>query len=77
MLNQKEILKYAVKGLELEIEKLDKDIKKAKKMIEQLENGEKVTKTKPELIAIITKKIDEKEKLEKEKFEIEWQLEAE
>lgn len=76
MLNQKEILKYAVKGLELEIDKLDKDIKKAKAMIEKLENGEKVAKTKPELIAIITKKIDEKEKLEKEKFEIEW-LEAE
>lgn len=75
MLNQKEILKYAVKGLELEIEKLEKDIKKAKKMVEQLENGEKVAKTKPELIAILTKKIDEKEKLEKEKFEIEWQIE--
>ncbi len=75
MLNQKEILKYAVKGLELEIEKLDKDIKKAKKMVAQLENGEKVTKTKPELIEILTKKIDEKEKLEKEKFEIEWQIE--
>lgn len=75
MLNQKEILKYAVKGLELEIDKLDKDIKKAKQMIEKLENGEKVAKTKPELIAILTKKIDEKEKLEKEKFEIEWQIE--
>lgn len=79
MLSQKEILQFAVKGLESEIEKLETSIKQGYKLISQIDNGEKVKTTKPrhEILAAVTEKADEKEKLEKEKFNLEWQLENE
>lgn len=79
MLNQKQILQYAVKGLAAEIEQLDKDIKQGYKFIEQIDNGEKVKtpKTKFEIQKIIAEKDEQMKKLEKEKFEIKWQIEVE
>lgn len=79
MLSQTEILKFAVKGLEAEIEKLETSIKQGYKLINQIDNGEKVKTAKPrhEILAAVTEKNEEKEKLEKEKFNIEWQLETE
>ncbi len=75
----KEILQYAVKGIAAEIEQLDKDVKQGYKYIEQIENGEKVKtpKTKFEILAIITEKKEKIAKLEKEKFDITWQIEVE
>ena len=76
MLDQKQILTFAVKGIELEIEKLEKAIKKGYKLIADDDNGKaKAPKPKHEILAIITKKDEEKQKLEKAKFEIEWKLE--
>ena len=77
MLNQKEILKFAVKGLESEIEKLEKEIKQGRKLLTQIDNGEKVNtkKARHEIFAAVTEKQEEKEKLEKEKFNLEWEIE--
>ena len=77
MLNQKQILEYAVKGLTVEIEKLEKEIKQGYKFIEQIDNGEKVKtpKTKFEILEIINKKDEQLKNLEKAKFELKWQIE--
>ena len=75
----KEIYKYALKGITVEIEQLEKDIKQGYKFIEQIDNGEKVKtpKTKFEIQKIIAEKDEQMKKLEKEKFEIKWQIEVE
>lgn len=79
MLNQKQILEYAVKGIKVEIEQLEKEIKQGYKFIQQIENGEKVKtpKTKFEIQEIIAKKDEQMKKLEKEKFALTWQIEVE
>lgn len=78
-MTDKKILAYALKGITVEIQQLEKEIKQGYKFIEQIENGEKVKtpKTKYEILEIISKKKNEMEILEKEKFEISWQLEVE
>ncbi len=78
-MTEKEILKYAVKGIAAEIEQLEKEIKQGYKFIEQIDNGEKVKtpKTKSEILEIITEKDAQMKKLEKEKFSISWQIEVE
>ncbi len=75
----KEILQYAVKGINAEIEQLEKDIKQGYKFIEQIDNGEKVKtpKSKYEILEIIAEKDEQMKKLEKEKFAISWQVEVE
>lgn len=79
MLNQKEILQYALKGIAVEIEELEKAIKQGYKFIEQIDKGEKVKtkKTKFEILDIITEKENQMKQLEKEKFNIKWQIEVE
>ena len=79
MLNQKEILQYALKGIAVEIEELEKAIKQGYKFIEQIDKGEKVKtkKTKFEILDIITEKENQMKKLEKEKFNIKWQIDVE
>lgn len=79
MLNQKEILKYAMVGLAKEIEELEKAIKQGYKYIEQIDKGEMVNtkKTKYEILDIITEKENQMKQLEKEKFNIKWQIEVE
>lgn len=79
MLNQKEILQYAMKGIAVEIEELEKAIKQGYKYIEQIDKGEMVNtkKTKYEILDIITEKDKQMKQLEKEKFNIKWQIEVE
>lgn len=76
MLNYTQILEYAVKGINAEIEQLEKDVKQGYKFIEQIENGEKVKtpKTKYEIYAICRKKKEQIEKLNKERFELSFEL---
>lgn len=78
-MTDKQIYKYALKGIAAEIEQLEKDIKQGYKFIKQIDNGEKVKtpKTKYEILDIITEKEAEMKKLEKEKFAISWQIEVE
>lgn len=76
MLNQKQILEYAVKGLMVDIQILEKEIKKGYEYIKQIDNGEKpkTPKTKYEIQEICKAKKAEMEQLEKEHFELRWQL---
>lgn len=76
MLNYTQILEYAVKGINAEIEQLEKEVKQGYKLIEQIENGEKVKtpKTKYEISAICRKKKEQIEKLDKERFELSFEL---
>ncbi len=78
-MTDKEVFKFALKGITVEIEQLEKDIKQGYKFIKQIDNGEKVKtpKTKYEILDIIQKKEEEMKDLEKKKFAIKWQLEVE
>lgn len=77
-MTEKEILQYAIKGITAEIEQLEKDIKQGYKYIEQIDKGEKVKtpKTKQEILEIIAVKDAEMKRLEKEKFNISWQVDV-
>lgn len=76
MLNQKQILEYAVKGLRSEIDKLEKDINIGKKYLSEYEKGgkPKTPKTPDEIKAIIQSKKAEIKKLDKERFDLEWKM---
>lgn len=70
------IIDYAIKGINADIEELEKDLKKSEKYIEQYYKGEKI-KTKLtiyEIKEICKKKQTEIEELEKSKNESKWKL---
>lgn len=79
MLNQKQILEYAVKGLSAEIEELEKQVKKGYDLVKKIDNGEKVnsSKTKFEILEICRVKKAEIERLDREKFDLSWQVNVE
>lgn len=79
MLNQKQILEYAVKGLSAEIEELEKQVKKGYDLVKKIDNGEKVNspKTKFEILEICRVKKAEIERLDREKFDLSWQVNVE
>lgn len=76
MLSYKQILEYAVKGITAEIENLEKDVKQGYKFIDQIDNGEipKIKKSKYEILDICQEKNNEIKKLEKECFELRWEI---
>lgn len=76
MLNQNQILEYAIKGLTVEIEELEKAVNKGYELVKQIENGEKVKtpKTKFEILEICRAKKAEIERLDKERFELSFEL---
>ena len=78
-MNEKELLKWAVKGLRAEIDKLEKDVNKGKRFLLEYERGEKpkTTKTPFEIKEIIKQKVTEIEKLDRMKFDLEWELNVE
>lgn len=76
MLEQKQILEYAVKGINKDIEELDKAARKGGQMIDAYYKGETL-KTKLsiyEIENIYREKKAEIEKLEQMKNELKWQL---
>ena len=77
MLNEK-VLEYAIKGINAEIAKLEKNIKQGQEYLKQYENGEKpkTNKTPYEIQAIIKAKKEEIENLLKDEADIKWQLAA-
>ena len=79
MLNQKQILEYAVKGLSAEIEELEKQVKKGYDLVKKIDNGEKVnsSKTKFEILEICRVKKAESARLDREKFDLSWQVNVE
>lgn len=74
-MEHKQIIKWAIKGLTVEIQDLEKTIKQGKQYLLQLERGEKVKtpKTAEEIKQIIEVKTAEIEKLEKLKFSLKWE----
>ena len=76
-MKHKEIYEWAVKGIRAEVEKLDNDIRKGLRIIEQYEKGEqpKTPKTPSEIWAIIQRKREEIEELDKKRIEIQFNME--
>lgn len=76
MLNQNQIIEYAIKGITADIEKLEKTVREGNALVTKIDNGEKVktTKTRYEIIEINKQKKAEIEKLVKERFELSWQI---
>ena len=79
MLNEKQILEYAVKGITAEIEKLEKTVREGNALVKKIDNGEKVkaTKTRFEIVEVIREKKAEIERLDKERFNLTWKLSVE
>lgn len=71
----KQITDWAIKGINKEIEDLEKSIKQGKQYLLQIERGEKVKtpKSAEEIKQIIEDKTAEIEKLEKLKFSLKWE----
>ena len=65
MLNEKQLLDFALKGVNAEIDEIEKKVNQGKKYLQQYENGEKpkTPKTAYEIKKIIKKKNAEIEKL--------------
>lgn len=76
MLDQKQILEYAVKGITAEISELEKAVRHGYDLVKKIENGEKVKtpKTEYEILDICRDKKANIEKLEQMKNELKWQL---
>ena len=75
-INFKELMEFACKGIEVEIEKREKTVRKGRQLIAQIENGESV-KTKmtvPEIKQVIRNKETEIEELNKKKNDYRWEL---
>lgn len=78
-MTEKQLYKFALAGIAVELEKLEKEIKQGKKLLAQIDNGEKVNtkKTKFEILDIVNKKKEQFEQLEKEKNAIAWHIDVE
>lgn len=76
MMNQKQILEYAIKGINGDIEKLDTQLRKGQKMIEQYYKGEQIKSKLPiyEIENTCKKLRTEIENLEKQKDDLKWAL---
>lgn len=79
MMNEKDLIKWAVKGIMAEIDGLEKTINQGKQLLLQYERGEKpkTTKTPYEIREIIGEKRAEIERLDKMRFDLTWELEVE
>lgn len=76
-MTHKEVYEWAVKGIRAEVEKLDNDIRKGLRLLEQYEKGEqpKTPKSASEIWAIIQRKREEIEELDKKRIELQFDME--
>ena len=76
MLNQFEIVEFAIKGVYADIEKLEQSIKKGKQLLKEFEeNGKsKTSKTPFEIHQVIQAKKAEIEELTEVESELKWKL---
>jgi hypothetical protein len=74
-MEKKELINWAIKGINAEIEELDASIRKGNEYLLKLYRGEpvKTKKSVTEIREIIREKKDEMEKLERAKFELKWE----
>lgn len=79
MMNEKDLIKWAVKGIAAEIDGLEKTINQGKQLLLQYERGQKpkTPKSPDEIRQIIQEKKAEIERLSKMKFDLTWELEVE
>ena len=75
-MREQEILNYAIKGINQEIEKHDKSLRQGQKFIEQYYKGEPIKTKLPiyEIENICKKKVEEIENLENKRNELKWIL---
>jgi chromosome segregation ATPase len=78
-MNEKDLYKWAIVGLRAEIDKLEKDINRGKRLLSEYERGQqpKTTKSAQEIKEVIAEKRAEIERLDKERFNLSWKLEVE
>lgn len=76
-MTHKEVYEWAVKGIRAEVDKLDNDIKKGLRFLEQYEKGEqpKTPKSQSEIWAIIQRKREEIEELNRKRIGLEFDIE--
>ncbi len=79
MMNEKDLIKWAVKGIAAEIDGLEKTVNQGKQLLLQYERGQKpkTTKTPDEIREVIQEKKAEIERLAKMRFDLTWELEVE
>lgn len=74
-MEQKELLKWAIKGITTEIDELEKTIRKGEKYLEEYRQGKqmKTKKTPEEIKKIISEKKKQIEALDKKRFDLSWE----
>lgn len=75
-MKEQELIQWAIKGIDAEIEQKEKDVNKGMQYLLQFEQGKKpnIPKTEYEVKEIIRNKKAEIEELAKMKFDLKWQL---
>lgn len=78
-MDNKELTKWAIKGLTAEIDEIEKSVNRGKQFLLQYERGQqpKTPKTPDEIKQIIRDKKAEIEKLDKMRFDLDWELAVE
>lgn len=78
-MDNKELTKWAIKGLTAEIDEIEKSVNRGKQLLLQYERGQqpKTPKTPDEIKQIIRDKKAEIEKLDKMRFDLDWKLSVE
>ena len=76
MLTENQILEFALKGIDADIDELEKTINQGKRLLLEYERGQKPTtpKTPQEIKDIIQEKKTEIEKLSKIKSDLQWKM---
>ena len=76
-MKHREVYEWAIKGIRAEVDKLDNDIRKGLRLLEQYEKGEqpKTPKTPSEIWSIIQSKREEIEELDKKRIELQFDIE--
>ena len=79
MMNEKDLIKWAVKGLMAEIDSIEKDVNRGKRFLLEYEKGQqpKTPKTPDEIREIIKEKNAEIERLYTMKSNLQWELDVE
>ena len=75
-MKKEELINYAMKGILADIRELEKQVEKGKQYLRMIENREEIpTKlSMSEIQAVIAQKREEIEKLDRMRFDLQWEL---
>lgn len=78
-MERKELLMWAIKGITMEIDELEKTIRKGEKYLEEYQQGKqmKTKKLPDEIKNIIQEKKKQIESLDKKRFDLSWERDVE